>query len=309
MVGQIIKYLGKYKKCRANTKDCTANQVGVLAKRIKYFRHDMLAGLRMIEELVAEDRAQTDPIKATKIEDYAKNREFRDLFKGVGWNRNKLTEACDELKELLTNAHDSESCLNKLKDEIEKELKKQGKGAKPDKDTEKLMKQIDDDLKEIKIIFAQSKKIPADHRDPEKEYAAETKRIMKVKASLSPAQQKFNTLYPKMLSEKALKNAKTEFERKFKELLGFAETAEKAAQKDEVKVLTENFQKGQKHFQTLEKVESEYAKIAKKYSKQIKKASNKTEIEKTIKLFANKKKGADAKWEKTLSAIKNASKK
>lgn len=306
MVGQIIKYLGKYKKCRANTKDCTANQVGVLAKRIKYFRHDMLAGLRMIEEQVAEDRAQTDPIKASKIEDYAKNREFRDVFKGVTWNRNKLTEACDELKELLTTAHDSELCLNKLKDEIEKELKKQDKKAKPDKDTEKLLNQIDDDLKEIKIIFAQSKKIPADHRNPEKEYDDETKKIMKVKASLSPAQQKFNTLYPKMLSEKALKNAKSEFEKKFKELLEFAGAAEKAAQKGEVKALTENFQKGQKHFQALEKVEVEYSKIAKKYSKQIKKASNTAVIEKTIKLFANQKTGAEKKWEKTVEEIKKA---
>lgn len=208
MLGSIIKFTVQYKKCRADTKDCTVKQVGTLAKRIKFFRFDMLGGLEELEEEVAEDRCNTDPIKANKIEDYKKNKKFRNLFKGIDWNYARWSEACSDLKDLLNRAAESETCLKKLAAEIDKDLKKQGKGTKPNPDIEKLTKKIDSDLKEINAIYSQAKKIPALHRDPGKEYALQTKNIMNVKPSLSPVQKKFNTLYPQMLASKALKKLK-----------------------------------------------------------------------------------------------------
>lgn len=309
LFAEILKFKAKYKKCRANCKDCTVKNTETLAKTIHYFRYDMITLLQELEEEVAEDKADAEPTAAKTIEEYAKkNKECRGLLKGVKFSRDKQAKACGELKDMLTRADASMTCLQKLKSEIDKVLKKQGKGAKPDKDIENLIKQINGDLKEINLIFAKAKKIPAINRDPDKEYKDETKRIATVKPSVSSAQKKFNTIYPNKLSSKAIKSNTGDFNKTFKAILGFADSAEKAAQKGDIKALTESFQNGQKQLQILEKTEQEYTKFNKKYSKQIKKASNSQEIKKTIKLFANKKSGANKRWEKTAEIIRNASK-
>jgi len=309
LFGEILKFKAKYKKCRANCKNCTVKETEALEKSIRYFRYDMVTLLAELEEQVAEDKADAEPTKAKTIEDYAKkSKECRGLLQGAKHSRDKQSEVCTTLNVMLKNANESETCLKKLKAEIEKLLKKQSKGSKPDKDIENLTKQIDADLKEINLIYMKAKKIPTHHRDPEKEFLTETKRIATVKPSLSSAQKKFNTIYPKMLETKVLKKTIADFDKAFKAVLDFADAAEKAAKKGDIKGLTVNFQNGQKQLQAVEKTEQEYSKFTKKYPKQIKKASNKPEILKASKLFENKKIGANKRWEKTLEEIKKASK-
>ena len=155
---EVKQFEDEYKKCRVMSKG-GVKDVEKYTKRIKYYRYDMLMGLEGLEEEVAAHKCGTDPIDAKKIDDYAQDKKFRNVLKGINWNYAKLEKACEKLERQEKDAviAANEKKLKNLKVKIAKDLTKRKKEKTPSKTAiEKLEKQVNDDLgllDELRVLF------------------------------------------------------------------------------------------------------------------------------------------------------------
>lgn len=301
----------EYKKKCKDVKDA-AKAAETHAKTIKFFRYDMFQSLELLEEQVLEAKCVEEPIKASKIDDYAKEyKDIRPTLKAVQWNLAKLLEAWKDLDKLEKSAGLSKANIKNLKDikgDIVKFKKRTKGGGKLDPAIVKLEKQIDEDLKEINDVFDTIKKIPSNHRDPEKIFAKETKDILNAKPRLSAKAKKFQDLYPKMLIQKVLKKKKKECEDTLKAMKKNTDRAVEAVEKDNAKGGVASWEAGKKDLLKIQQIVKAYTKIKDKHPKELNKAQGKKKIMSEIANLEKIEKEAEKGWDVALEKINNYTK-
>jgi len=308
---EVKQFEDEHKKCRVIGKG-NVKDIEKYAKRIKYYRYDMFMGLEDLEEEVAVDKGGSDPVKANSIDDYAKDKKFRDILKGINWNKAKLVKACAKLDALEKDAN-LEPTLKKLQ-ALEKKIAadlKQRKAKKEKSESktaiEDLEKQVKDDVKVLEELIDLFKKNPdVSLVLIQKAYDDKAKAIINVKPRMSATQKKFNAIYPKMLIKIARSKARKACRIAFNEMENEAENVVEFAKEKQIKKLTDSLANGQKHLKIVEKLEEDYSKIKKKYQKEIDTAEDAFRIEKLIDLLADRKNEATKMWNKALADMKKA---
>jgi hypothetical protein len=300
-----------YKKCKSPPKGAVKAVTGH-AKTLKYFRYDMENAFVALEEVIAEEKCSEDPIKASKIEDYCKNREVAGLLKAVQWNLNSMVDAYKELDKLENHpgfGKPNVKNLMQIQDQIieARKLKKQRKEGKLDPKILKLEKQVNIDLEEIMNFWdglEEVEKITSGRRnDPKSDYNKRVKEILKAKPKLSSRTKKYLELAPKMLHRKALQRTVSQCQKAAKSVNEAANKAISAAKKNNSKGLVESITTGDKELLALDKIEETYAKILDKYSKEIDKSDGKKAIEKAFKNIEKIKGQANKRWESAKAEV------
>ena len=300
----------EYKKCK-DVKGLS-KAAETYAKQIKYFRFDMIKSLEVLEEQVLEKKCGEDPIKANKIEDYSS--EYRDIapvLKDVKFSLAKLLAACKDLDDLEKNAGLGKANiknLENLKNDIAK-IKKATKGVKVDPAIVKLEKQIEEDLKEINDVAEVIKKIPASHRDPEKEYTVATKQILAAKPRLSAKTKKFNALFTDVLEKKKLQKNIKNCKDAEKELYKNTKIAQDFADKGDSKGGIPSWQAGQNELKKIKTIVALYEKVLEKYKSEIDKSESKKLIKDAIAKMQNVDKQVTKHTEAVMARINKSNKK
>ena len=313
MLDDYKKFDHRYKRVRVFSK-ADIKDAETLSKRIKFFRFDMLSGLNELEEVVLEAKCASDPIKATKIEDYiSANKSVGGLLKHVKWHRDKLENACKELSKLPKGADVTANTkkLTELKKDIDNDLKKRDKKCKLRPNIEKLLKQIETDLKVSDEILATFKKIPDNYYTADQMYVPAIRNIMTAKPRLSSKTKKFNALAPKMLKRNILQKTVKQCAGAAKAVENLTQRALNDVQEGKTKDGRISWQNATKEYQTLQKTVGDYKDIKKKYQAEIDKTfpKDKQAFEKTIKELDKIMTDVTKTWDQASAALKKASKK
>lgn len=284
MADDIKKYEKDYKKINANITDCTIANYTKLLKRIKYFRYDTYQGYTQLSEEVASIKnGITEANKMPKnIEGFAKeSKTVADVLKGIKWNQGKQLDAALELQNLKKAADENGNSLKKLAKDIENLTKKSGKGAKPDADIQKLEKQIEDDLKELKVFSQKFNLIPKDDLDPYLAYDNELKKILAVK----PAKSKYNTQTDKFFNPQFLKKQEKVCGQIQKKVEGLAASAEKLAKQGDRIKAQKCLLLSREKLKPIITAEAAYSALGKKWKKEINDSNDKKSILDSIDSF------------------------
>jgi len=290
MLGPALKFTAKYKKYRAACNNCSAKDAKTLRDRVKYFRHDAVVALAGIEE----------EVPGQKLKEFSKDRKVAALWKEVNWAYDRQLGAWNELEELVKRAAEFEKSLKKLEDEIDKELKQQGKGAKPDKDIQKLQKQIEDDLKEMKVILVKFKKVAPCDKNLEKEFAKEIKLV----ETADPSDTKFGKATKNYFEKGKLQKVTDKCKVVMKKAKAQADQAVAAAKKGNAKEAEDNLKSCVAELQTIFKYEKIYSKLQTNFKNDIKDSDHKKMIEDAIDTIAEFKADAGKLLIDTAAAIK-----
>jgi len=295
MLGQAIKFHAKYKKYHAASNNCTVKEVKILSDRVKYFRHDGVIALGIIEE----------EVPGLTFKEFSQDRKVAAAWKNVKWSYDRQLLAWTELVDLMKRADEYEKSLKKLEAEIEKELKQQGKGAKPDKDIEKLQQQIEDDLKELKIIAVKFKKVAPCDGDLEKEFAKEIKFVEQA----DPSATKFGKTVEKHFEKGVLQRATDKCKKAMKKAEKEAELAKEAAKKGSAKEAEVNLKACSLKIKKILEYEKTYSKIKTKFKKDINESDDKKKLEEAIEEFVDFKERAEKLYADTETEVKKVLKK
>jgi len=290
MLGPALKFTAKYKKYRAASNNCTAKDAKTLRDRVKYFRHDAVVALGAIEE----------EVPGQKLKEFCKDRRVAGLWKEVNWAYDRQLAAWNELEDMVKRAAEFEKSLKKLEGEIDKELKQQGKGAKPDKDIEKLQKQIEDDLQEMKVIQVKFKKAAPCDKNLEKEFAKEIKYV----ESADPSATKFGKATAKYFEKGILQKATDKCKMAMKKATAEAGLAVDAAKKGSAKEAEVNLKACGLEIQKILKYAKTYSKLKTNFKDDISESEDKKMIEGAIAQFAQFKEDAEKLFKDTAAAIK-----
>lgn len=313
MLDDYKKFDHRYKRILVYSKD-DIKDAETLSKRIKFFKFDMISGLNELEEVVLEAKCASDPIKATKIEDYIPaNKSVPALLKHVKWHRDKLENACKELAKLPKGADVTANTkkLKELKKDIDDDLKKRDKKCKLRPNIEKLQKQIDTDLKVSDDILATFKKIPDDYYTADQLYVPAIRNIMTAKPRLSAKTKKFNALAPKMLTKPILQKTLKQCKGEVKAIEALTQRALDDIKEGKTKDGIISWQNATKEYQTLQKTVGDYTEIKKKYQSEIDKSfpKDKQFFEKTVKELEKILTDVTKTWDQASAALKKAPKK
>jgi hypothetical protein len=304
MADEIKKFEAAYKKCRANSKDCTVANATKLVKKIKNCQSSASTGFFQLSDEVAT--VQGKGIVGKKIEDYAKEKDVLVVLKGIKSYQAEQFNAWNELEDLEKRAIGSDAALRKLAGDIAKDLKKRSKSSKSKPDIEKLEKQIETDLKEIKAISAKAKLIPPYHRNPSKEYADEIKKIINAKPA-ELAQSKYNTMAPRKMDTRILKKYINQCTQAFKATKKDAELAVTAAKEGNRKAMTASLKSCKTELQLILDIEKEYSDIKKKFQDDINVSKDNKAIEGAIANFKKIKVMAEKLVRNSVAEIKSVS--
>lgn len=310
---QLKKFKEDYKKCRVvDVKE--AKKAEVYAKRIKYFKYDLSCGLDALGEVVGEMKCEAEPIKSTKIKDYAVNKDARALLKASEWNRDKLLDAYTKLDKLEKNA-DITACTKKLNFLLKAIIldTKIRKGGKPEPMVAKMQKQIEADLKVMNNYYTAIKKFLPNHPkllDPAKEYDKSIREIVNAKPRLSAKTKKFNGLFKDMLEKPKLQKNIKQCADAQKVMYKNVKVAQTLAAKGDSKGGIPSWQAGQVELKKIQAIANSYIHIQKKYAAEIKKTPDpakkliKTSIKKILKFEEDSTKHSEQVMDKINKANK-----
>ncbi len=287
-----LKFTAEYKKCRANCKECTVAEVKKFSDRIKYFRFDAVSGFAQLE----------DDAPGQKLKEIATDRKVAAVWKNIKWSHDRQLGAWKELEELVKTATKCESCLKELEKDIEKDLKHQPKGTKPNPDIEKLKKQIDSDLKDYKVISEKFKKVAPCDDNLEKEFAKEIKMV----ADADPTATKFGKMAAKQFEKGVLQRSYDKCKKALKEAGEEAELAVSAAKAGNAKEVAVNLKACTLKFSTVLKYEKIYSKIKTNFKKDIADSDEKKKIEDAIEQFVKFKAEAENLYTDAQADVKKA---
>lgn len=222
------------------------------------------------------------------------------MWKEVNWAYDRQLGAWNELEDLVKRAAEFEKSLTKLEGEIDKELKQQGKGAKPDKDIQKLHKQIEDDLKEMKVIQVKFKKAAPCDKNLEKEFAKEIKYV----ESADPSATKFGKASANYFEKGILQKSADKCKIALKKANTEAGLAVAAARKGSTKEAEVYLKACGLEIQKILKFEKVYSKLNATFKKDIADSDDKKMIENAIAQFAEFKEEAGKLFTNAAAEIK-----
>jgi len=307
MADELKEFQKRFLKFRDLEKSDLKN-ADALVKRVKFFRHDMLTGLDLLEDVVLEAKAGADAIKATKIEDYGDtNKEVRQLLKAIRPINKKLTDACKELDKLpdlskIITANSKK--LKALKKDIESDLKKRDKKCKLRPGIEKLQEKVDEDIKISDDILKTVKEIPKEYYDADNLYKDKVRAIMVAKPRISAKTKKYMALAPTMLKRNILQKTVRNCQKKADRVKTLTELAAKAVEEGKSKDGIKHWQEATKTNKELNKTLDDYLYIKKKHQDQIDKSLDKKQIEVAMKSFEKLKVAAEKQWVEAENSIK-----
>jgi len=276
------KFQAEYKKCKS-VKQGTFKDLG--SPPAKYYWHDTVQALDWLEEEVLQYKIDTsdDPIKASKIEDYAQNKQVAAALKAVqhslkGWKGSIIRPGLPDPDKSPVFGKDNTKKLEAIKNDILKHKKGLPKNAKPDRELQKLEQQVDADIKEINACRSAYKGLQKEWYEPDKLYDTRIKYILKAKPRLSSKQKKYNELAPKLLTKRALLNAKNECDKQLKEINKLCDQAFAESTKKNTKKAIADWLAATKQLQGLQAKVKVYSDIKKKYTKEISRSEGKKVI-------------------------------
>lgn len=310
MANELKSFQARYKKFqdfgRADAKNADA-----LVKRIKFFRHDMLIGLDLLEDVVLEAKAGADAIKATKIDDYGDvNKEVRGLLKAIQPINKKLVDSCknlDKLPDLSNIITKNAKKLEELKKDVDNDLNDRDKKCKLRSGIEKLQKQIDADMKLNTDILKTVKGIPKEYYEADNLYTARVRSIMIAKPKISAKTKKYAALAPTMLKRSVLKKKVKDCQKKVEGIKTSTELAAKAVEDGKSKDGIKHWQGATKSLKELNKTLDSYLVIKRKLQDQINKSFDKKQIDDAMKSFEKIKVAAEKQWAEAEENVKKNS--
>lgn len=302
------------KKLQADYKKCKTVKTGTFkdldSPPAKYYWHDTVQALDWLEEEVLQFKIDTsdDPIKASKIEDYAQSKQVAAALKAVqhslkGWKSSVLRPGLPNPDKSPVFGKDNTKKLEAIKSEILKHKKGLPKGAKPDRELLKLETQVEADIKEINACRSAYKGLRKEWYEPDKLYDTRTKYILKAKPRLSSKQKKYNELAPNQLTKRALLKAKTECDKQLKEMNQNCAQAVSEAIKQNTKKAINHWQAATKQLQVLQAKVKVYSDIKKKYGKEISRSEGKKVITEYIARLEKLGKVGESQFEKAHAKI------
>jgi len=284
MEDPVKKFNAEYKKCKVYTME-HVNGIKIPKNRVKFFKHDRDQGLEILMEYVQEEKCSAKPIKATSIEDYAKKkRNIKSVLMTVKKYQATIEESCQQLNQLPKVAdinNDTKKLLN-LKKDIDDDLKQRDKKCKSRPAIEKLLKQVENDLKVAEEYKRKLNKIPKDYFNADKEYAPAIKAILTAKPQLSADTKDFNKLLSNELEKNNLKKAVKAHDKLANAVFDEVDEAIDAAEENKPRDMEKHIQKGAKALKKLEKQTLPYAKIKKKFKNKIKESDDKKRISRSL---------------------------
>lgn len=281
------KFNTEYKKCQVYTMQ-QVKGIKQWKDQVKFFRFDRDSALEVLKELVQEEKAKPEPIKASKIDDYGKdNRTLRSVLNTVNKYQAKVEEGCKELNQIpkLPEVTSASRKVEKLKKDIEADLKGRDKKDKSRPAIEKLLKQVEDDLKVAEEFKRKINGIPNDYFGADKTYAATIKNIMAAKAQMSSGTKKFNKLLKEDLSKASLKKNLAIHKKLLDKIADAAGAAIDAAEAKNKADMAKNWQAGAKLLKDLQKKTKPYLAIKKDFKEKIKEADDKKLINRALDMF------------------------
>ena len=301
------KLQAEYKKCKTVKKGTFKDLDSPPAK---YYWHDTVQALDWLEEEVLQYKIDTsdDPIKASKIEDYAQNKQVAAALKAVqhavkGWKGSIHRPGLPNPDKSPVFGKDNIKKLEAIRTEILKHKKGLPKTAKPDRELLKLEQQVDADIKEINACRSAFKGLRKEWYEPDNLVDTRTKYILKAKPRLSSKQKKYNELAPNLLTKRALLKAKTECDKLLKDMNKNCDLSVAESAKQNTKKAIANWQEATKQLQGLQAKVKIYSDIQKKYKKEISKSEGKKVITEYIARLEKLGKVGESQFEKALAKI------
>jgi len=304
------KFNAEYKKCQVYTLQ-QVKGIKQWKDQVKFFRFDRDSALEVLKELVQEEKAKAEPIKASKIDDYGKsNRTLRSVLNTVNKYQAKVEEGCKELNQIpkLPDVNNASKKVEKLKKDIEADLKGRDKKDKSRPAIEKLLKQVEDDLKVADEFKRKINGIPKDYFDADKTYVTAIKNIMAAKAEMSSGTKKFNKLLKAELEKKNLAKTVKIHEKLRDTVKENADAAVEAARGNDKRGMEKHVQTGAKSLKELQKKTKPYLAIKKDFKQKIKEADESKLIVKGLKQIQEFLQESLAAWENAKVEIGKSSK-
>ena len=309
MANELKSFQARYKKFQDFGRT-DAKNADAMVKRIKFFRHDMLIGLDLLEDVVLEAKAGADAIKATKIDDYGDvNKEVRGLLKAIQPINKKLVDCCkdlDKLPDLGNIITKNAKKLEGLKKDVDNDLNGRGKKCKSRSGIEKLQKQIDADMKLNTDIIKTVKGIPKEYYEADNLYTTRVRSIMIAKPKISAKTKKY-VGYAPMLKRSVLKKAVKDCQKKVDGIKTSTELAAKAVEDGKSKDGIKHWQGATKSLKELNKTLDSYLVIKRKLQDQINKSFDKKQIDDAMKSFEKIKVAAEKQWAEAEENVKKNS--